>query len=78
MRLSTHAVWALTVLLAPSVSEGKDQKLAETLASLKKERVVRWTPETGQLGGLDLLWPSPSHPTVAPGPIHLTRGHISE
>jgi hypothetical protein len=43
-----------------------------------KSCLVRWTPRTGQLGGLDLLWPSPRHPPMAPGPIHLTRGHISE
>ena len=36
-------------------------------------KLVRWTPKTGQLGGLDLLWPSPAN-RLAPGPIDLARG----
>jgi thiol-disulfide isomerase/thioredoxin len=42
MRLSMLAVWALAVLLAPSVTEGADQKPAETLATLKKEQEAAW------------------------------------
>jgi hypothetical protein len=40
---------------------------------------VRWTPETGQLGGLDLLWLSATvPPRLDAGPIDFTGGHISE
>ncbi len=37
MRFSRHAVWTLAVLLSPSVTEGRDQKPAETLAAIKKD-----------------------------------------
>jgi len=42
MWLSMHALWVLAVLLVPSVSEGADQKPAETLDSLKKEQEAVW------------------------------------
>jgi thiol-disulfide isomerase/thioredoxin len=42
MRLSMHAVWALAVLLIPSVSEGADQKPSKTLAAIKKEQEAAW------------------------------------
>jgi len=43
MRPSMNAVWALAVLLAPSVTEGADQKPAETLAALEKEQEAAWS-----------------------------------
>jgi eukaryotic-like serine/threonine-protein kinase len=52
---------------------------AEITGGLEHPGIVRWTPETGQLGGLDLLWPSPTdRPPIDPGPIYLTRCHIRE
>ncbi len=42
MKLSTHAAWVLSVLLVPPVSEGADQKPAETVDSLKKEHEAVW------------------------------------
>jgi hypothetical protein len=60
-------------------------RISTTLRSLRQDLAarlghdVRWTPETGQLGGLDLLWLSATvPPAVDPGPIYLTRGHLSE
>jgi hypothetical protein len=35
MRLSMHAVWSVVVLLVPAITEGADQKPAETLAAIK-------------------------------------------
>ena len=43
MRLSTHAVWSVVVLLVPAVTEGADQKPAETLAAIKKEQEAAWS-----------------------------------
>jgi thiol-disulfide isomerase/thioredoxin len=40
MRLASHSAAALVILLAPSVTEGLEQKPAETLAAIKKEREV--------------------------------------
>lgn len=42
MRLSMNLVWALVALLAASVGEGADRKLAETLADLKKGQEAAW------------------------------------
>jgi thiol-disulfide isomerase/thioredoxin len=43
MRLSMHAVWSAVVLLVPAVTEGADQKPAETLAAIKKEQEAAWS-----------------------------------
>jgi peroxiredoxin len=42
MLLASHAAAALVILFAPSVTEGADQKPAETLAAIKKERESAW------------------------------------
>jgi thiol-disulfide isomerase/thioredoxin len=42
MRFASHAATALVILLAPSGTEGADQKPAETLAAIKQEREGAW------------------------------------
>ena len=37
---------------------------------------LRWTPITGQLGGLDLLWAFRANRLAEPGAIDLARGRV--
>ena len=39
---------------------------------------VRWTPKTGQLGGLDLLWAFPTDRLTEPGSIDLSWGSVGQ